>query len=333
MSYPQEEVGALVKPCVVHVVGKDVPAQPDDGGMPRSVQWLAEAQARSGFDVHVVSPGGVSNEFFTHWAASPFSVDNVRKCIGLVPPHAVLHLHATDKGIDVPVGLVLQNSKHAFIATLRCNHGPGDFPLYNRVYLSASHAQNHDESVFVYNGLPIENYPLGPGGGGYALFLGKVRRRKKGAGLAISVARLGTRVVVAGGRHFKYPETWLPINRNLDIVGVVDGHAKIELLRYADVLLFPVMWDEPFGLVLIEAMAVGTPVVGTRRGSIPEIVEDGVTGITTSASPEALQSAVASASQCDRGLCRQRVVERFSIDRVVTDYSALYNAAMRGEVW
>ena len=102
------------------------------------------------------------------------------------------------------------------------------------------------------------------------------------------------------------------------------NHAqKQELLRNAAALLFPIQWEEPFGLVMIEAMACGTPVVAHRRGSVGEVVEDGVTGYAAT-SLDALPELVGPALALDRAKVRARAEARFGYRRMVDDYVALY---------
>ena len=105
---------------------------------------------------------------------------------------------------------------------------------------------------------------------------------------------------------------------------------KNELLRHASALLFPIQWEEPFGLVMIEAMACGTPVVAHRRGSVGELVEDGVTGYAAT-SLDALPELVGPALKLDREKVRARAKARFGHQRMVDDYVALYRALLARE--
>ena len=107
-------------------------------------------------------------------------------------------------------------------------------------------------------------------------------------------------------------------------LGPVDDAQKSQLLGGARALLFPIDWPEPFGLVMIEAMACGTPVVAWNRGSVPEIVEDGVTGFIVASEAEAV-AALARIGQLDRARIRRRFEERFTAERMARDYLALYH--------
>jgi len=113
----------------------------------------------------------------------------------------------------------------------------------------------------------------------------------------------------------------------VDFIGEVDDVRKVDLLGQARALLFPVLWPEPFGLAMIEAMACGTPVVARRCGSIPEVVEDGVTGFVCD-DDDQLVEAVTRAHEIDRAACRRVVEQRFSNGRMAADYEVLYESLL-----
>jgi glycosyltransferase involved in cell wall biosynthesis len=110
------------------------------------------------------------------------------------------------------------------------------------------------------------------------------------------------------------------------LFGMADSAQKRKLLAEARCLLFPVQWEEPFGMVMIEAMACGTPVVALRAGSVPEVVAHGRTGLICD-HPEQLPAALAKVDQIDPAACRQRVVEYFNVDRLASGYEAAYRYA------
>jgi glycosyltransferase involved in cell wall biosynthesis len=109
----------------------------------------------------------------------------------------------------------------------------------------------------------------------------------------------------------------------VEFIGEIEDAEKPAFLGNAWVMLFPIDWPEPFGLVMIEAMACGTPVIAYRRGSVPEIVEHGLTGLIVENEDEAVV-AVRRASMLNRWRVRQRFEERFSVERMASDYLALY---------
>src|SRR5262249_22975193 len=109
----------------------------------------------------------------------------------------------------------------------------------------------------------------------------------------------------------------------VEFVGEVGGASKDVFLGAARALLFPIDWDEPFGLVMIESMACGTPVLAFRRGSVPEVITNGVSGFVVDDVPGAV-AAVGATAALDRRACRRAFVERFGVARMASDYEAVY---------
>jgi glycosyltransferase involved in cell wall biosynthesis len=189
-----------------------------------------------------------------------------------------------------------------------------------------------DGVAVVHHGLDPADYPAGRGGGGYCAFLGRIAA-EKAPHLAIDAARQANLPLVIGAPrrdgdpdYDAYYEHEL--RSRLDWPGVrwpgeMDHRGKLELLGNAEALLMPLGWDEPFGLVMIEAMLVGTPVIAFRRGSAPEVVEDGITGFVVD-DWEAMARALPAARALDRAACRRRAQSRFSAARMAAEYEALY---------
>ena len=185
----------------------------------------------------------------------------------------------------------------------------------------------------VYNGVPLERYCATERVRGDAplTYLGRVEEIK-GVHLAIEVAKTsGRRLVIAGNvpeapHHQRYfSERILPhVDGNtIKYVGAVDDSTKNELLGRSAALLMPLLWEEPFGIVMAEALACGTPVIGLRRGSLPEIVQQGVNGFVCD-SVDQMVSAVGRLAEIDRRDCRRIAEDKFS-DRVIVDcYEQLY---------
>jgi glycosyltransferase involved in cell wall biosynthesis len=113
------------------------------------------------------------------------------------------------------------------------------------------------------------------------------------------------------------------LSDEIEYVGELDEPAKLELLGQALALLNPIQWPEPFGLVMIESLACGTPVVTTSAGSVPEIIDDGVTGFIRD-DPRDLADMLAKAAKLDRSECRRVAQDRFSVSRMVADHVELY---------
>jgi glycosyltransferase involved in cell wall biosynthesis len=185
----------------------------------------------------------------------------------------------------------------------------------------------------IHHGLDPAAFPAGEGEGGYAFFLGRLSH-SKGLDRAVrGAADAGVELVVAGAVHAEPddPPGWreevarLLARPGVRAVGPVEGRVKRELLGGARALVLPIRWEEPFGLVMIEAMLSGTPVVATRRGAAPEIVEDGRTGFLVDGDDE-LGPALRRAADLDRRACRRRASERFGAARMVEEHLRLYQA-------
>lgn len=181
----------------------------------------------------------------------------------------------------------------------------------------------------VHNGVDVASFPVGRGEDGYLLFLGRFCP-DKGAHLAIDAARAaGWSLVLAGklnepAERRYFDEAVRPrLGPGVTYVGEADCELKRQLYGSAAALLFPIQWDEPFGLVMVEAMACGTPVVATRRGSVPEVVEHGVTGFVVD-HPEELAGALRRVGEIDRAACRRHVERRFDLAVTVEGYERVF---------
>jgi len=180
----------------------------------------------------------------------------------------------------------------------------------------------------VHHGLPADLLPLGEGRGGYLAFLGRMSP-EKGPDAAMRIARraglpLRMAAKVETMDRPYYQDVVAPLmGAGVDFVGEIDEAKKPAFLGDASALLFPIDWPEPFGLVMIEAMACGTPVIAYRRGSVPEIVEEGVTGWIVKDEEEAV-AAIARCADFDRAACRRAFERRFSAARMARDYLHVY---------
>jgi glycosyltransferase involved in cell wall biosynthesis len=184
------------------------------------------------------------------------------------------------------------------------------------------------------HGLDPEHFPRGTGDGGYCAFLGRIGP-EKAPHLAIDAAvEAGIPLRIggphwSGNRHYdryfatEFAARVARASARVQWLGELDHRAKIALLRGSLALLFPMQWDEPFGLVMIEAMLVGTPVVAFARGSAPEVVDDGVTGYLVD-DVASMAVAIRRAARLDRRRCRARARQRFRASLMVQRYEALY---------
>jgi glycosyltransferase involved in cell wall biosynthesis len=204
-----------------------------------------------------------------------------------------------------------------------------DMPLVS-ISDSQRRAQPHGNWVAtVYHGLPHQRFRWSRTGGNYLAFLGRISPEKR-VDRAIEIAEQAGRELVIAAKVDKADHEYFEtcIKPLLDrpfvrFVGEVGDAGKADLLAGAAALLFPIDWPEPFGLAMIESMACGTPVIAWRCGSVPEVVDDGVTGQVVDSLEEAV-AAVDNVACLDRTQVRRRFEERFSAERMVEDYLAVY---------
>jgi glycosyltransferase involved in cell wall biosynthesis len=181
------------------------------------------------------------------------------------------------------------------------------------------------------HGLDLTGFRLGAGGG-YVAFLGRMHPGK-GVSTAIRVARaaglplrIAAKMREPTERAYFQAEVEPLLGGDVEYVGEIAADEKSAFLGGATCLLNPLAWPEPFGLVMVEALASGTPVVATPCGAAPEIVDHGVTGFLAGSVVD-LAAAVRRVGELDRGACRRAAEERFSAERMVRDHLALYGRA------
>jgi glycosyltransferase involved in cell wall biosynthesis len=229
-------------------------------------------------------------------------------------------------------------------------HGPLDLPepqdVYGRIakvapqvgLISISENQRRPMpdlpwAATIPNAIDLSIYPCKPHRGDYLLFLGRMSP-DKGAHRAIAVAiELGIPLKIAGKRREVKERQYFAeyvephVGHGVEYLGEVTHGQKVELLQDARATLFPIEWEEPFGLVMIESMACGTPVIGTRHGAVPEVIEEGRSGVIVDSFRQ-MAEALEDADALDPIECRRYVEERFAPERMVDDYVAAYRAAI-----
>jgi glycosyltransferase involved in cell wall biosynthesis len=205
-------------------------------------------------------------------------------------------------------------------------------PGVRRVAISASQARKEGPGIaaIVHHGLDPERFPAMPDQG-YLLHVGRYAP-EKGTHLAIEIAaRAGVPLLLAGQSHDDdyYRERVQPLVRRHGVleVGPVGGARKVQLMARARALLFPIQWDEPFGLVMIESLLCGVPVLSLRRGSVPEVVEDGITGLIADDPIELVAGARIAETFFDRRHIREIARKRWNAERMADDYLQIYREA------
>ena len=204
-------------------------------------------------------------------------------------------------------------------------------PFQHRVhYVAISDTDRRRDlryAATIHHGIPLADFPFDTGGSDDLLFFGRIHP-DKGAAEAIAAARASGRRLDMYGivqDESYHREAVLPHVDGTTIAyhGVTGGATRVRALGGARALLHLINFDEPFGLSVIEAMACGTPVIANRRGSMPELIDDGVTGFLVDSIDEAV-AAIARVDEIDRAAVRQAVAERFTVDRMADAYLALY---------
>ena len=232
--------------------------------------------------------------------------------------------------VDQPVVLTLHHPNEPVLAEFYAK-----YPAVHYVAISAFQATRMGiEATVVYHGIDTSEYAFSAAKQDYLVFLGRMAPCK-GAHLAIQAARRsGLRLILAGEIQPTFRDYWerdvrpLVDGDRVQYVGEADKRLKNALLGQTRALLFPIQWDEPFGLVMIEAMACGTPVLALPGGSVPEIVRDGVTGWICRDVAD-MADRVPSLGALDPASCRSWVEERFSCARMVDGYLDVYEHALR----
>jgi glycosyltransferase involved in cell wall biosynthesis len=197
-------------------------------------------------------------------------------------------------------------------------------------YVAISDADRHPTlryAATIHHGIPIEEFPFDPHGSDDLLFFGRIHPDKGPVDAIRAAQATGDRLVMAGiiqdeGYHAREVLPHIDGER-IVYLGPVGGELRTRTLGQAKALLHLIGFDEPFGLSVVEAMASGTPVIAYDRGSMPELIEHGVTGFLVETFEEAVE-AIGRIGEIDRAACRRAVEERFTVERMADKYCALY---------
>lgn len=288
---------------IVHLLWTRFPVK-GYGGTERVAYWLGKAQAEAGHEVSYLCLPGSSLPF----ARCHPIPEGERDLSPFIPRGTdIVQLYGTpDFQLDYP-----------FLVNIGGNGRAGERFHPNTVFVSENHAKRHGWTEFVHNGIDLSEYPLQARKDSFALFLAKASWRVKNLRGAIPIAQAaGLPLHIAGGRA----ACW---HKGVVSHGTVDGPKKLRLLQQSKALLFPVIWDEPFGLAVVEAMACGTPVVATPRGSLPEIIEHGKQGFLGDSFSELVEG-LRRVHEISPEACRARVEAKFSHHKMAEKYEMYY---------
>ena len=317
------------------------------GGTERVVSWLTEELVSHGHDVTLFAAGGskTSAKLITgsdtglrlqgvhdHTATNLVMLDHVRHS---ADQFDIIHCH-----IDVLQFPLFQDLGHKLVTTL---HGRLDLPDFWPVYrayrhmplISVSNMQREPMPAAVnwlatvYHGLPAEICPFNATGGDYLAFLGRISPEKR-PDRAIEIAkragvklRMAAKVDKADLGYFREVIEPMLDDPLIEFIGEIDDRQKCAFLGNALALLFPIDWIEPFGLVMIEAMSAGTPVIAWRNGSVPEIIKNGIGGFIVNSLDMAVE-AVGRVKTIDRTSVRRYFESRFTAKHMACNYVAAY---------
>ena len=324
------------------------------GGTERVVSYLVEEQVRRGHEVTLFASGDSRT--------SADLVSPIARALRLdhdisdpLAPHVVLLSQVFERAEEFDLihshidYLAFPFSRLVPTPTVHTLHGRLDMPQVHMVMrqfedvplVSISDAQRRPLDDLdlawagtVYHGLPMEDYPIGRGGD-YLAFLGRISPEKR-PDLAIGVAKragiplkIAAKVDPVDRPYFEREIEPLLGDPLIQFVGEIGEADKPGFLGEALGLLFPIDWPEPFGLVMIEAMACGTPVIARRCGSVPEVITPGRTGFIADSVDEIVQ-AVKRLDHIDRMACRREAETRFSVTQMVDAYEAIYEKLEAG---
>jgi glycosyltransferase involved in cell wall biosynthesis len=306
---------------------------------------LAEGLVRRGVDVTLFATLDSQTAAFLD-GVSPHGYEEDRSLDGRVwEARHVAHALARSAEFDLVHNhldwLPLAFSQFCRTRMLTTIHGFSDrkiLPAYrtaDSAYVSISDADRTPELNYcatIYHGIDLSLFTFSASGGQNLVILGRIHP-DKGTADAVEIARrAGRRLMIAGPiqdrRYFEERVAPSVDGDQVCYLGSVGPEQRSELLASAAALLHPIAFAEPFGLSVVESMAAGTPVVAYDRGSMPEIIDEGVTGFLVSDAASAA-AAVESAIDLDRGKVRSVAERRFSADRMVGDYLATYGALLR----
>ncbi len=314
------------------------------GGIEQAVDAEARGLAAAGHDVMLFTTGDSTCPVPRRWLLEQsegermgFTVPELRHVMAayeavqdydIVHDHTVLGPVYSDRYPDIPV-----------VTTI---HGPFNTELidvYGRLaervsIIAISNAQRKPApdipvARVIHHGVDAANFPYGDGSGGYMLFLGRMSPDKGAHRAVLAAEKAGVRLLLAGKSREPWERAYFDqqiaphLGDEIQYVGEVPHDEKLRLLAGARATLFPIRWNEPFGLVMIESLACGTPVLAFAEGAAVEVVDDGRTGYLCHSETE-MAEAIHTIDSIDRAECRAAVEGYFSQDRMIREHIELF---------
>jgi glycosyltransferase involved in cell wall biosynthesis len=311
---------------IIQISNGDIPPV-KYGGTQRVVAWLTKGLLKLGHEVTLITGGNtkiihpnlklIKLPLPLHKLREKYGEDEIRKY--LPNKFDIVHLHYNPKiEPEFPYVLTfhwLGKSQKEFTDNI----------LRNTIFVSKKHALNNKRNTFVYHGLDPSEYKFSFNKSKKFLFLSKVSYKPKNVKLAIKLAKkMKFRLDIAGGWRFS-------LSRYLKFHGMVGGNKKYDLLKRSKALIFPTQCEEPFGLVSIEALASGTPVISSEYGAMPEIIENGVVGYRCK-SFEDYRNSINNIDKIDPFECKQFVINNFNYIDMAKNYIKQYKSIIKNNV-
>jgi glycosyltransferase involved in cell wall biosynthesis len=314
------------------------------GGTEAVLDRLARGLVRLGHEVVLFTTGDSTCPVDRRWVLDRSEPSRVGNALAEI--RHVVHAYDVMGDMDVvhdnTVVGPLYARRFAALPVATTNHGPFDdefTALYrgsdDRVAIvaisehQASTASGINVDAVIHHGLDPEAFPIGAGDGGYFLFLGRMAPEKGAREAALAARRAGVRLLMAAklreqSEHAYFEENVRALlGHGVEYLGEVDHDAKLALLAGAHGLLNPIQWPEPFGLVMIESLACGTPVLAFPAGAAPEIVRHDRTGFLCT-DVDSMAARINDVQSIDRRNCREAVERHFSTDRMCREYGTLF---------
>lgn len=335
-------------------IWQSVPPQ-QHGGVERIISYITEELVRRGHDVTLFATGDSQTagqlEYILHEAMRPTDKHNDDPIlqhftlIKLLQDRAedfdLVHFHVEWYHFPVTAHAGWNN-----ITTLHCAlNMPGHQTIFRQYpempLISISDSQRRPIPDInwidtIYHGLPLDLLSPAYEPSDELVFIGRISRGK-GVDLAIDIAiqadmplKIAAKVDSNEREYYEMvikPKLDHPL---IEFVGQVNDAEKEALLQNARALVFPIQWNEPFGMVMIEAMACGTPVIAYRNGSVPEVIDDGVTGIIVESVDQAVDAAVNGVTKLSQQACRRVFEEKYDMRRMVDEYERIYEMIVSG---
>ena len=303
---------------IVIIHNSKIPAE-EYGGIERVIWYLGAELAKMGHKITFLVKPGSECTFANLKILNP-SI-SINKQIPVNTDFVHFHFNPNEM-IDLP-----------HLITVHGNLPSETLFFPNTNFVSKNHALRYGANAFVYNGLDWDDYgkPDFIGKGNYVHFLGKAAWRVKNVRGAINIAHHNkTEIKILGGTRFNLKMGFrFTTSKWASFYGMVGGKEKLDLLKHSKALIFPVLWHEPFGLAIIESLYFGCPVMGTKYGSLPELITEGVGFLSNSV--QELIAEFKNMGDISPKICHEYAADNFNSKIMTKNYLSLYEKILNGE--